>query len=42
LVIDDVLEDACGNRIGAAFDAVLGQVGARQAKEPTLIPFKID
>ena len=41
IVIDDVLEDVCGNRIGAAFDAVLGKVGARQLKAPTRLAFQV-
>jgi hypothetical protein len=41
IVVEDVLEDVCGNRIGAAFDEVLGQVGARHLKEPTKLAFEI-
>jgi hypothetical protein len=41
IVVEDVLEDVCGNRIAAAFDEVLGQVGARHVKEPTKLAFEI-
>ncbi|CAN5627916.1 hypothetical protein BH11PLA2_BH11PLA2_12840 [soil metagenome] len=41
IVIQNVLEDVCGNRIGAAFDAVIGEVGARRLKEPTKLSFVV-
>jgi hypothetical protein len=41
LIVNDVLEDVCGNRIGAAFDVPLGPLGARQQKEPTRLAFDI-
>lgn len=41
IVVKDVLEDVCGNRIGAAFDSAIGEIGARKEKAPTRLPFTV-
>jgi hypothetical protein len=41
LIVPDELEDICGNRIGAAFDARLGAIGARARKAATRVPFTL-
>lgn len=41
IIIQGVLEDVSGNRIGAAFDAKLGEIGARALKSPTKLKFYV-